>query len=372
MQLLLIITLIFFSATLLSGCGGVSASSKESDSQPTANTQASTTSSNSTSTAATQTESVDQSTGSNTTTSNTVTVEPTAESESQASDIDLNKAVSIALAANGLAKQGLVSNEISTTNSLASFKTQKASNQVSKSQINVANLLSSVTPLAATVNETIPQISLPGSCGGNAVSDGSRSYDDEVGFPYIIRASVVFDEYCTDIESVYEGLSSEDLEGYSIVFNGFGDLISEFPSEDEGYYEFDLDFSITTDVEFLPPLVQLNQSITCSYFNGLANFNPLLDCATTLQFESDNDNFSANEFIVSGDNELGYSVELSLSDGDNLSYQANFSNVVVCESGNFGSGTATIQLPEDNIEILYESCSQARVSYQDLSSTISF
>lgn len=279
------------------------------------------------------------------------------------SSLDYEKAISVVKAASSIAKQGLVSNEVSTTHSLASFKTGQQVETQNNGKINVADFLSTIVPLSTDVTETMSSVTLTGECGGAAMTDGSRSYDDEVGFPYVIRANIIFDEYCTDINSVYTGTTAYDLDGHSIVFNGDGSLVSEFPNEQEGHYEFDLIFSMQTEASFLPPVVNINQWVSCSYYDGAENFNPALDCSTTLAYQGETESFVSNEFNVQGNNEIGYTVEVSLSDSANEIYQARFSNLTVCENGNFGTGSSSLSYDETEIDISFDNCSQATVDY---------
>ena len=355
----------------LSGCGGVTTSS-ESHGQSSSSDTSATTPVNSTTTETTEVIFTTEESTQEVVAVAAVeeeTIEPEASTDALA-DIDVVDAANVAKAATQLAKQSLVSNEISATSALASFKSGDSISSHSKGQFSIGQLLLEHLPVAATVIENTEPTQLTGSCGGVAVTESNMTYDDSVGFPYEVEASVVFEEFCSRLEDYYSGGLAEELTGYDITFNGAGDMRSRFPSAAEGHYEFSFNFLIQTDFTFMPPTVALKQGVSCSYFNGIENFDPNGDCAFTINFETDNHTYTASDYLVTGDNTVGYDVEITVTSDSNDSYNASFSGLKVCDNGNFGSGTGSLLYHDKEFSITYTSCNEAVVAYETLRYTI--
>lgn len=348
----------------LSGCGGISTSSESHNNRASGNTVANNTSAQQQAAVATQEESIDQGlpTAQQTT--------PVEGSNNLLADIDISSAAAVATAATNLAKQSLVSNEISATNTTASFKTETNINTQSRGQLSVSQLLVDFLPIANTIAESTEPSSLQGECGGVAVTESTQTYGNSEGFPYEVDASVIFDDFCTGLANVYSGLESEDIHASKITFSGAGEMSSVFPSDAEGHYEFTFNFLVNTNFEFMPPTVALNQTVGCSYHNGFENFDPNSDCNFSIAFESDGKTFSATDYIVTGDNTIGYDVEITVADQTNESYSASFSGLTVCDNGNFGNGQGTLIYQTKEFNISYTSCNEAVVSHQTLRHTL--
>lgn len=179
-----------------------------------------------------------------------------------------------------------------------------------------------------------------------------------------------FDNYCTYSSAFYPDANDPPLEnGYTVIFNGSGALVVELTNELEGHYEFDLDYSFTSDDPALPPSMDLSQSMSCSFFSGAENFDPDLDCTVTINYAGEDQDYVATDLIVSGNNTSGYDLSLTVVDESNQEFSASFSDLTVCANGNFGSGTGTIDYNNASIDVEYIDCDTMVISYRGNSET---
>jgi len=370
-------------ASLLTACGGVSRSTEDNSTgstnngSPVANTNTeSNAASNSDSDSGNDSEATTDTantTGDNNSDIGSETIETTVEPSTETVDqvqIAFNKATAIAFAAGEIVKQGLVSDAITAPGTLLQLNASLNPSQSNAKTSPIAFSLTQNPTMNKTVVEDIDPTTLQGECGGTMTSAGSNGYDDELLYPYFVEGTVEFSDYCLHLSSVFNGDDAEALDAYSIIFNGTGIISGDLPNAQEGHYEFLLDFGLTTDAPMLPPSVTLNQAVSCSYYNGASDFDASLDCSFTVIYDTEGQNFSANEFRIEGDNIGGYDVNVTFSDIDDNLYGASFFGLSLCANGNFGTGSGSISYNEELIDIEYTNCDEVVITYLGNSETV--
>lgn len=204
----------------------------------------------------------------------------------------------------------------------------------------------------------VEDVNLTGTCGGNTTGTITTTTPENEAerFPLSVVFDVDYNEFCIDSGN---GQVTADGNLYiSIVF------LAEDAWESE--ISYDVDYSADNS-PFPAANVQASQS--CVKLSGMPE-----QCDVDNSFVVGGANYTLSSGGIDGNENDGYSFEATLTEdnGDDIvSYEVVFSDLVVCDNGNFESGSFTVsEVGGDTLSVEFLDCDTARVSYQGITEDV--